>query len=118
MPSHLSPMRSRATAWRTVVGALLATVAGGWPAAAADLPEIRARGWRRVVSGSYGNPEVITVKPNTPRGLEGELIEGFAALQRLRVEYVPVASGGERIPTLLAGKGDVLVGGLNVTDQR
>jgi membrane-bound lytic murein transglycosylase F len=84
----------------------------------ADLADIRARGTLRVIFHRQGMVEAISMKPGTPPGLERELIEGFAALQRLKVEFVPVASVAERIPALLAGKGDVVGGGLIATPAR
>jgi len=95
--------------------ALLAASPSGGPE---DLPAIRARGALRVVFGSYGMPEAISIKPGTPKGLEGEMIESFGALHRLKVEFVPVATTGERIPAMLAGKGDLVLGGLGVTPDR
>ena len=105
---------------RTSLGALTAAlaIAGLAPAAADDLAAIRARGTLRVVFGSYGMPEAISLAPGTPPGFEREMLEGFAALHRLKVEFVPVATGGERIPALLAGKGDLVAGGLGVTAER
>jgi membrane-bound lytic murein transglycosylase F len=62
-------------------------------------------------------PEVVSFKPGTPRGLEGEMIEGFANLQRLTLEFVPVATMPEKITALQEGKGDVIVAFV-ATEQR
>jgi ABC-type amino acid transport substrate-binding protein len=104
--------------FRAALAAALLLASGARRLGAEDLDAIRARGTLRVIFGSYGMPEAITLQPGAPPGLEREMIEGFAALHRLKVEFVPVETSGERIPALLAKKGDIVVGGLGVTEER
>jgi ABC-type amino acid transport substrate-binding protein len=104
--------------FRGAFAAALLLASGARLAGAEDLDAIRARGTLRVIFGSYGMPEAITLQPGAPPGLEREMIEGFAALNRLKVEFVAVDASGERIPALLANKGDVVVGGLGITEER
>jgi len=85
---------------------------------AEDLGEIKTRGVLRAIVAMDGLPEGASLKPGTAPGMEREMIEGFAGLQRLRVEFVPVPTGSDRIPALLAGKGDVIIGSLVVTESR
>jgi polar amino acid transport system substrate-binding protein len=87
-------------------------------AAAADIPEVAARKTLRVIVARDTLPEAINLQPNGDPGLEREMLEAFASLQRLRVEYVVVATMADRIPSLLAGKGDVIAGMFGVTDER
>jgi membrane-bound lytic murein transglycosylase F len=103
-----------------LAGAVLSLLAlAGAPAAGADdFPEIKKRGELRVIVGADGMPEAATLQPGAPPGLERELVEGFAALHRLRVKFVPVPVHSDRFPTLLAGKGDVVVGNVGITDER
>jgi membrane-bound lytic murein transglycosylase F len=86
-----------------------------------DLPAIRERGVLRVLvvddRPAAAASEVVSLKPGAPRGFDGEIVEAFAALQRLKLEFVPVTSGGERIPAPLAGKGDMVIG-LVATEAR
>src|SRR5262245_9682013 len=103
------------TRWASVLLAGLAvTLLAALPTRvrADDLDAIRARGTLRVVFDANGRSDTISITPGSPPDLERELIEAFAALQRLKVEFVPVATMAERIPALLAGKGDVLAGGV------
>jgi ABC-type amino acid transport substrate-binding protein len=86
-------------------------------AAAQDLAAIRGRGALRVIYGREMRPESFAVQQDAPPGLDRELIEGFASLNRLKVELVEVPTGAERIKALVAGKGDVAVG-LGVTEER
>jgi membrane-bound lytic murein transglycosylase F len=87
-------------------------------AAAADWPEIQARGVLRVLAPLDTMPEMFSLKGEPAPGIERELIEGFASLHKLKIEYVPVANTHERIPLLLEGRADVLVGGMAVTEAR
>jgi lysine/arginine/ornithine transport system substrate-binding protein len=82
-----------------------------------DLPAIRDRGVLRVVVPTEDRVAVAMFAPGSMPGFDREIIEGFAALQRLRVEFVRAASA-DRIPTLLAGKGDVVLGLVNTEARR
>jgi peptidoglycan lytic transglycosylase F len=85
---------------------------------AGDWPEIQGRGVLRVLAPLDSMPEMFSLKGEPAPGIERELIEGFAALHKLRIAYVPVASTHERIPGLLEDKADVLVGGMAITEAR
>ena len=51
-------------------------------------------------------------------GLEREMLEGFARLKRLKLEVVPVKAFSDRIPALLRGDGDVIVGLVDTAERR
>jgi membrane-bound lytic murein transglycosylase F len=88
------------------------------PAAADDLPGIKQRGALRVIVGADGMPEAATLEAGAAPGLERELVEGFAALHRLRIQFVPVPAHSDRFPALLGGKGDLVVGNVGITEER
>jgi polar amino acid transport system substrate-binding protein len=92
--------------------------AGARLAAAQDWPAIRERGVLRVVVTGGEGGRVVSLVPGSAPGFDREIIEGFAALHRLKIEFVPVATGNDRIPALLAGKGDVIVGLINTEARR
>jgi ABC-type amino acid transport substrate-binding protein len=99
-------------------GFLFAFLAWGLAVSArADLGEIKAGGTLRVLVVD-GSPEFYALKPDAPPGLDREVLDGFAKLQRLTVTTVPIPSWAELIPALLARKGDVIAGGVTVTDAR
>jgi ABC-type amino acid transport substrate-binding protein len=83
-----------------------------------DLPGIRQRGVLRIVVTTDDRVAVAMFSPGTLPGFAREIIEGFAALQRLKVEFVRVPENDDRIPTLLAGKGDVIIGIVNTESRR
>jgi membrane-bound lytic murein transglycosylase F len=85
--------------------------------ARADLAELRAKGTLRVLVVD-GSPEFYGLKAGAPPGLDREMLDGFAKLQRVTLATVTVPSWAELIPALLAGKGDVIAGGVTVTDAR
>ena len=88
---------------------LLALAALALPAGADDLPDIRKRGVLRVLVEPDTLPELFDSKGTG--GMEREIVEGFARLQKLRVEPV-VAPFEERIPDLQKGRADMIAGGL------
>lgn len=78
---------------RAGVFVLLAALAGTPGAQAFDLDEVAKRGTLRVVVWTENLPELFAVKPGTTStGLEQELLQGFAALHKLKVEVVPVTT--------------------------
>lgn len=103
-------MRAGLAVWTAV----LAPVAG----TAADLPEIRARGSLRVLAAETEQPEMFSVKPAARPGFERELLEGWARLQRLPLEVVAIRQRAERLPALLRGDGDVLIGLVDTAERR
>lgn len=87
-------------------------------AAADDLPQLRNRGTLRVVVWKDNLPELFAVQGGASSGLEQELLQGFANLQRLKLEVVAVPELDGRIPALLEKKGDLIAGGFVDTPAR
>ena len=89
------------------------------PASAVDLPEIQARGSLRVIAAEGEQPEMFDFDGDPAKpGLEREMLEGFARLKRLKLEVVPVKAFSDRIPALLRGDGDVIVGLVDTAERR
>ncbi len=85
--------------------------------ATADLPEITKRGSLRVLAVLVNQQEsFMSAKPGV--GFDRELLEGFAALHRVRLEVVPVAGWDGLLPALLKGEGDLIAGRFTVTESR
>jgi ABC-type amino acid transport substrate-binding protein len=97
--------------------ALTGLVAAAAAAGAADLPAVKTRGALRVLAVHIKEPDVFFQFSGRP-GFDRELLEGFAALHRVRLEPVAVASWEDLVPALLAEKGDVIAGGFTVTAER
>jgi ABC-type amino acid transport substrate-binding protein len=88
-------------------------------ASAVDLPEIQARGSLRVIAAEGEQPEMFDFDGDPAKpGLEREMLEGFARLKRLKLEVVPVKAFSDRIPALLRGDGDVIVGLVDTAERR
>lgn len=88
-------------------------------ASALDLPEILARGSLRAIAAEGEQPEMFDFDGDPAKpGLEREMLEGFAALKRLKLEVVPVKAFADRIPALLRGDGDVIVGLVDTAERR
>jgi ABC-type amino acid transport substrate-binding protein len=84
---------------------------------AQDLAEIHKRGTLRVIAERDSQPERFALQADAEPGLEKEILLGFAARDGLKLEIVTVERTEDRIPALLEGKGDVIVG-IVVTDAR
>ena len=98
---------------------LLAVILIALPASAVDLPEIQARGSLRVIAAEGEQPEMFDFDGDPAKpGLEREMLEGFARLKRLKLEVVPVKAFADRIPALLRGDGDVIVGLVDTAERR
>jgi ABC-type amino acid transport substrate-binding protein len=83
----------------------------------ADLPAIKARGSLRVLAVVVNQADdFFGASPG--RGIDRELLEGFASLHKLRLELVQVQSWDALIPSLQRDKGDVIAGRFNVTESR
>ncbi len=102
--------------WARRAVLLLAILVGPPVAAVADLDAIAARGSLRVLTGD-DEAAWFSSKGGDAPGFEREVLEGFARLNKLRFEVVPVGSWADAIPMLLAGKGDLLAG-VNDTPAR
>jgi polar amino acid transport system substrate-binding protein len=96
------------------LGTLLAFAA----VARADLAEIRQRGTLRLlVILDDDEPEFVSPRAEEP-GFDREVLDGFARLQELKVELVPVSDWSALVPQLQQGKGDLIVGRFTATDAR
>jgi membrane-bound lytic murein transglycosylase F len=82
----------------------------------ADLPEVKARGTLRVVVAAEEAKE--TFDPRGVGGFERELVDSFARVNGLRIEVVVAKGYPERIPLLLAGKGDMVVAIFDTPERR
>jgi len=83
-----------------------------------DLNEIRTRGTLRVLAVIDDEPEFISGAKTGPPGLDYELLDGFARLQRLKLEVVPAVGWDRLVPSLVEGKGDIIAGRFTITDSR
>lgn len=94
--------------------ALLPAVAG------ADLAEIKASGKLRVlyVPSSAPTDDFLDVKSADRPGFDRELLEGFAQLHKVKVEYVTVPEWDGLAPALVKGRGDLIAGRYSVTEGR
>jgi ABC-type amino acid transport substrate-binding protein len=101
--------------------ALTAAIVAGWVLEAvpahADLGEIKARGSLRVLVSADEQAEMYSVSPGGAPGFDREILDGFAGLQRVRVETV-VRPFEEIIGALLKGQGDVVVGLVDTEARR
>ena len=100
---------------RLVLAGLLVT--GAASHATADLADLKTRGTLRVLVVD-GSPEFYALKAGAPPGLDREVLDGFAGLQRIAIETVAVPSWAELVPALRDGKGDLIAGGVTVTEAR
>lgn len=95
--------------------AVLALAVLAVPATADDLAAIRSRGTLRVLVEPDTLPELFDTKG--AGGMEREILEGFARLQKLKLETV-VTPFEERIPALQKGRADMIAGGLVASPAR
>ncbi len=105
---------------RRCLFALLSTwILAGAPVWALDLDEVKQRGRLRVVAVNEG-PGALFIGPDTggARGFDREILEGFARAQGLKLEIVLVPSWDQLVPSLLAGKGDLVAGRVTATQER
>ena len=89
-------------------------------AAAEDLEAIQKRGTLRVliVLPPPDQPHFWSETPGTPPGFEREMIDAFAAMQKVAVQAVPIKEWKDIVPALLDGKGDMIVGRFTETASR
>lgn len=93
------------------VPAALAWLMGGAAAASdLDLIQIQSRGSLRVLVAADEEPEMFSLAPSGPIGLEREMLEGFARLHGVKLQPVLVKRFEDMIPALLKEEGDVIVG--------
>lgn len=103
---------------RSAVPLAVAVLLGGPVLGAADLAEIKARGTLRVIVAADEAPETFDPKGGSRAGFERELVLSFARLQGVAVEVVSAKSYADRIPMLLAGKGDMIVAIFDTPERR
>jgi ABC-type amino acid transport substrate-binding protein len=88
------------------------------PAAlASDLPKVKSRGTLRALSVVL-NQENAFMSEQAGVGFDREILEGFCALHRVKLELVALSSWGALIPSLQQDKGDLIAGRFNVTPAR
>jgi membrane-bound lytic murein transglycosylase F len=92
----------------------LATAGTAATASSSEVLELETPGTLRVLVEANALPELY----GPTGGVERAMMEGFARLHRLRLATVTVPRVPDRIPWLLEGKGDVLAGGVVVTEAR
>ena len=87
------------------------------PGAADDLAAVKARGSLRVLAVEMKQPDEFFQLQGRP-GFDREILEGFAKLNALRLEPVPVSGWDDLVPALVADRGDVIAGRFTVTEER
>jgi ABC-type amino acid transport substrate-binding protein len=103
---------------RSLLPFLCAAALGAAPAGA-DMSEVRTSGALRVLAVLDPNrPEFFSVRADLPPGFDHEILQGFADLHRLRLQVVSVPTWDALVPSLLAGKGDVVAGRFTATEGR
>lgn len=102
---------------RPFLGLALLALVGVPNSRAFDLAEIKTRGSIRVIAAEGVQPEEFSFAPGPAPGFEREMIEGFARVEHLKLEVLPGVAWDARIPMLLHGQGDVIVG-LTETEPR
>jgi len=112
-----SSQRRLATSCRLTVAAAVALAAAA-AASAADLAQIQASGTLKVlVVVDTKRPEFYSLSADKP-GFDAEILQGFAHLHRLGLQFVPVSGWDALIPALNEGKGDVIAGRFTATEAR
>jgi ABC-type amino acid transport substrate-binding protein len=84
-----------------------------------DLDVIVKRGTLRVLAVVIDDePQFLSLKPGTPPGFDQEILEGFARLQRIKLEIVRMPGYDALLPALQKGKGDLIAGGFTASEAR
>lgn len=87
------------------------------PVRAAVPPHVAADGKLTVLYADLDTP-FLRETSDGPEGFDYEVLAGFARLEGLELEPVPMAEADELIPALLAGRGELIAGGFTRTDDR
>jgi ABC-type amino acid transport substrate-binding protein len=103
---------------RSALSLAVLALAAGPPARPDDLAGLKARGALRVIVAADEAPETFDPRGGARSGFERELVEIFARLQGLRLEVVPASTYPDRIPMLVAGKGDLVVAIFDTPERR
>jgi membrane-bound lytic murein transglycosylase F len=99
--------------------AVILALAAALPASAADLADVKARGALRViVMPLSATDEFFPIPAGARPGFDRAVLDGFAALHRIKLEVVPVEGWDNLIPALLQGRGDLIAGRFTVTETR
>jgi len=86
---------------------------------ARDLTEIKKQGRLRVVAVvEEREPEFVSLKPGGAPGFDREILEGFARIQGVGLEFVMAPNWQVLMPSLVEGKGDVVAGRVSDTASR
>jgi ABC-type amino acid transport substrate-binding protein len=85
--------------------------------AAGDLPGIETRGTLRILVPADETPEMFAFERGTSPGFEREMLEGFAALRKVKIEVIPIERFEDILPALQRGQGDIVTG-INDTAAR
>ena len=110
---------SKARGPAVLLAGLWLLAAGGTPAGATDLPEIKQQGSLRVLMVDVAEePQFFSLKPGGPPGLDHEVLDRFAHVHGMKLEIVPVSGWDALVPALLKGRGDVIAGRFTVTEAR
>jgi membrane-bound lytic murein transglycosylase F len=90
---------------------------GASPRSIGGLDEVLARGTLRILRPTRDRAEPLPRTGNSLR-FEYELVETYCSHIGVEPEYVYVDSRDRLIPSLLEGRGDVIVGNMTVTEKR
>jgi ABC-type amino acid transport substrate-binding protein len=108
-------MRRRAAV--LLVATLAGTAGAALPLRAGSFEAVQKRAELRVLAVvSDPRDEFMTAQPGV--GLERELLEGFAALHRLRLTVVPAPGWDRLVPMLLDRRADLAAGRITATEAR
>jgi membrane-bound lytic murein transglycosylase F len=102
---------------RLVWGPLIALSLGSGTLRA-DLAQIEARGSLRVLMVLDLDGRAVANQRADSPGFDVEMLEGFAKLNHLKLEIVPVESWDRLVPSLQEGRGDLVAGSFTVTEAR
>ena len=103
---------------RTLLIAITVAAAASASGGPADLPEIEARGVLRIIVAADESAGTFNPKGGPNPGFERELVETFAHLHGIRIEVVVAKTMPERLTSLLAGRGDVVVAIFDTAERR
>lgn len=79
--------------------------------------ELKTAGTLRVLAVP-GSPQFVNLAPGALPGFDREVLDGFVAKEKLKLELVTVESWDVLLDALLEGRGDLVAGGVTVTPSR
>ncbi len=85
--------------------------------AADQWPAIQKKGVLRILASADEDPGMWNLRQEGEPGFEKELLLGFAALHKVKLEVVPVDQFGTILRQLNAGDGDLIIG-IIINDER